>query len=162
MYEKDGERYFIVDGHIAYWDAGPANQANKYGTGFIKCFYDYHRNLSPPEFLWPLEKFEKYTEDDLVHDIFEVGSADVAIFQPTYLGDFYREGFNKLERNAALVAKYPGRLITNGWFDPRAGEAGLKQLEDDAKRYNLRGVKLYTAEWKGDTRGWRLDSPEAY
>jgi uncharacterized protein len=162
MYEKDGERYFIVDSHIAFWDASPANQANKYGTGFINCFYDYHRNLSPPEFLWPLEKFEKYSEDDLIRDIFEVGYADVAIFQPTYLGDFYTEGFNSLARNAALVEKYPGRLITNGWFDPREGEAGLKQLEEDAKRYNLKGVKLYTAEWKGDSRGWRLDSPEAY
>jgi hypothetical protein len=29
MYEKDGERYFIVDGHIHFWDASPANQANK-------------------------------------------------------------------------------------------------------------------------------------
>jgi hypothetical protein len=27
VYEKDGERYFIVDEHIHFWDASPANQA---------------------------------------------------------------------------------------------------------------------------------------
>jgi len=48
VYEKDGERYYIVDGHIHFWDGSPENQANKYGKGFIECFYDYHRNLSRP------------------------------------------------------------------------------------------------------------------
>jgi predicted TIM-barrel fold metal-dependent hydrolase len=162
MYEKDGERYFIVDGHIHFWDASPANQANKYGTGFINCFYDYHRNLGPPEFLWPLEKFEKYSEDDLLHDLFEVGYVDVAIFQPTYLTDFYTNGFNTTEQDAAVAEKHPGRFIVNGSFDPRDGEAGLDALEALTNRYQLKGVKLYTAEWKGDSRGWRLDSPEAY
>ena len=70
MYSKDGENYFIVDGHVHFWDGGPANQANRYGTGFTACFYDYHRNLSPPEYVWPLEKFEKYSEDELLHDLF--------------------------------------------------------------------------------------------
>ncbi|HWE10672.1 MAG TPA: amidohydrolase family protein [Solirubrobacteraceae bacterium] len=162
MYEKDGERYFIVDGHIHFWDASPANQANKYGTGFIKCFYDYQQNLSPPEFKWSLEKFEKYSEDDLLHDIFEVGYADVAIFQPTYLTDFYTNGFNTTEQCAAVAEKHPGKFIVNGAFDPRDGEAGLEALEALVERYQLKGVKLYTAEWKGDSRGWRLDSPEAY
>jgi predicted TIM-barrel fold metal-dependent hydrolase len=162
MYEKDGERYFIVDGHIHFWDASPANQANKYGTGFIRCFYDYHQNLSPPEYKWPLEKFEQYTEEDLLHDIFEVGYADVAIFQPTYLTDFYTNGFNTTEQTAAVAEKYPGKFIVNGAFDPRDGEGGLRALESLVNRYQLKGVKLYTAEWKGESRGWRLDSPEAY
>jgi len=43
-----GEELFIIDGHVHLWDASPANQVNKYGAGFIGCFYDYHRNLSPP------------------------------------------------------------------------------------------------------------------
>ena len=55
MYEKNGERYFIVDGHIHFWDGSPENQANKYGKGFIECFYDYHRNLSPAESTNPTE-----------------------------------------------------------------------------------------------------------
>jgi predicted TIM-barrel fold metal-dependent hydrolase len=162
VYEKDGERYFIVDGHIHFWDASPANQANKYGTGFINCFYDYQQNLSPPEFKWPLQKFEKYSEEDLLHDLFEVGYVDVAIFQPTYLTDFYTNGFNTTEQNAAVAEKHPEKFILNGAFDPRDGEAGLEAFEALVERYQLKGVKLYTAEWKGDSRGWRLDTPEAY
>ena len=123
MYEKDGERYFIVDGHIHFWDASPANQANKYGAGFINCFYDYHCNLSPPEFLWSKEKFQKYTEEDLLHDLFDVGHVDAAIFQPTYLSDFYTNGFNTTEQDAAVAEKHPGRFIVNGSFDPRDGKA---------------------------------------
>ena len=43
MYTKDGENYFIVDAHIALWDARPENQRNIHGKQFIDCFYDYHR-----------------------------------------------------------------------------------------------------------------------
>src|SRR6202521_937115 len=167
MYEKDGERYFIVDGHLHFWDASPSNQANKYGTGFINCFYDYHRNLSPEEWVWPLEKFQKYSESDLIHDLFEVGYVDVGIFQPTYLTDFYTNGFNTTEQNAAVAERHPEhRFIVNGAFDPRIGQGdgqeGLKAFEELVKRYDLKGVKLYTAEWRGDSRGWKLDSPGAY
>jgi uncharacterized protein len=52
-------------------------------------------------------------------------------------------------------------LIVNGRWDPREGEAGLMQLEEDSKRYNLQGVKLYTAEWYDGSRGWTLKQPEA-
>src|ERR671925_1906205 len=57
--------------------------------------------------------------------------------------------------------KYPDRLIANGRWDPRDGDAGLKQLEEDAERHNLQGVKLYTAEWRDGSRGWSLKDPEA-
>jgi len=33
--------------------------------------------------------------------------------------------------------------------DPRDGEAGLEYLESLVHRFGIRGVKLYTAEWKG-------------
>jgi hypothetical protein len=160
MYEKDGERYYVVDGHIALWNAAPDNR-NRFGEGFIKCFYDYHRNLGPAEYLWTLEKFEKYSEDDLMHDVFEVGYADHAIFQPTYLTDFFPGGFNKTEQDAPLAEKHPDLFTLNGSFDPRDGDEGLAYLESLHDRYNIPGVKLYTAEWKGDSRGWKLDSPEA-
>ena len=47
MYRKDDTSYFIVDAHVALWDARPDNQRNIHGKQFIDCFYDYHRNLSP-------------------------------------------------------------------------------------------------------------------
>ena len=156
MFQRNGDRYFVVDGHIHFWDASPENQANKYGEGFINCFYDYHRNLSPEEYVWPLEKFQRYSEDDLMRDLFEVGSVDVAIFQPTYLTDFYTNGFNTTEQDAVLAEKHPDKFVLNGWFDPRDEERGLEEFQALAERYRLKGVKLYTAEWKGDSRGWKL------
>src|SRR5690606_26970036 len=65
-------------------------------------------------------------------------------------------------RNHTLTEKYPGKFITNGRFDPREGDAGLRQLEADVERYGLKGVKLYTAEWYEDSRGYKLSEPEAY
>ena len=162
MYEKDGQRYFIVDGHIHFWDGRPSNQANRYGEGFINCFYDYHRNLSPSSEVWTLEEFWKQSEERILHDLFEVGHVDKAIFQPTYLNDFYVNGFNTTEQDGALAEKHPDKFIVNGSWDPRDGEAGLDKLEALAHRWNLTGVKLYTAEWKGDSKGWKLTDPWSY
>jgi hypothetical protein len=117
--------------------------------------------LGPPETHWPIEKFMKYSEADFVKDVFEDGGVDVGVFQSTYLLEWYKTGFNTVEANAKMAAKHPGRLITNGRWDPREGEAGLQRLEEDAKRYNLQGVKLYTAEWYQGSRGWRLDDEQS-
>lgn len=162
MYEKDGERYFIVDEHVHYWDATPANQANRYGEGFINCFYDYHRNLSPEPVLWDLEHFQRQSEEEVVHDLFDEGYVDKAIFQPTYLSDFFVNGFNTTERNGALAEKHPDRFIVNGSWDPRDGEPGLAALAELTERWRLKGVKLYTAEWKGASKGWKLSDPWSY
>jgi predicted TIM-barrel fold metal-dependent hydrolase len=94
-------------------------------------------------------------------DLFVHGYDDMAIFQPTYLKDFYVNGFNTLEQNAVLKAKYPDRFILNGAFDPRDGEAGLAQLEADVEKHGIKGVKLYTAEWKGDSKGYKLSDAGA-
>jgi hypothetical protein len=160
MYEKDGRQYYVVDGHTHFWDARPENR-NKYGEGFIACFYDYHRNLSPEEYVWPKEKYDKYSEQDIIHDLFEVGYDDKAILQPTYLTDFFPGGFNTTEQDAVIAEKYPDRFILNGAFDPRDGKAGLDDLRRLKEKHDIKGVKLYTAEWKGESRGWKLSDPEA-
>ena len=162
MYERNGEQYFVVDGHIHFWDASPENWIKgqeQYAEGWINCFHAY-MGLAPAETHWPIEKFRKYSESDFVKDVFEDGGADVGIFQSTYLKSWYTNGFNTAEENGKIAEKYPGKLIVNGRWDPREGEAGLKQLEEDAKRYNMQGVKLYTAEWHNGSRGWRLDDEQ--
>ena len=161
MYEKNGRKYFVVDGHVHFWDARPENR-NKYGEGFIACFYDYHRNLSPEEWVWPKEKYDKYSEEDMIHDLFEVGYADKAIMQPTYLTDFFPGGFNTTEQDAEMAAKHPGKFIVNGAFDPRDGEPGLDVFRELAKEHSLQGVKLYTAAWKGQSKGWKLNDYWSY
>jgi uncharacterized protein len=164
MYEKDGEKYFVVDSHMHFWNAAPDNWvpgAEKYADGWINCFHAY-QGLGPPETHWSIEHFQKYSEDDLMKDVFEDGHVDVAIFQPTYLKEWYKEGFNTTERNAALGAKHPGKFIANTRFDPRDGDVGLEQLRADVERYGSKGVKLYTAEWNNGSRGYKLSDPASY
>ena len=51
MYEKDGEKYFIVDSHMHFWDASPENWvegAEQYAKGWIECFHGY-QGLGPAE-----------------------------------------------------------------------------------------------------------------
>ncbi len=159
---KDGEEIFIIDGHTHNWDASPANQKNVHGKQFIDCFYGYHSALSPKEELWPKDKFEKYGAEQMHHDLFVDGPDDMAILQCTYLKDFYNTGFNTIEQNAVVKDQHPDRYILNGAFDPRDGEAGLDALDAMAEKYKIKGVKLYTAEWKGESRGYKLTDPWAY
>jgi uncharacterized protein len=163
MYEKDGEKFFIVDTHIHFWDASPQNWVKgreDLAKGWIECFHAY-QGLGPADTHWTIEKFMKYSEDDFEKDVFEEGKTDHGIFQSTYLKYWYTDGFNTLEQNAPMAEKYDGKLLLNGRWDPREGEAGMRQLEEDAKRYNMKGVKLYTAEWNNGSRGWKLTDPEA-
>jgi predicted TIM-barrel fold metal-dependent hydrolase len=163
MYEKDGEKYFIVDSHLHFWDASPANWVKgqeEYAKGWIECFHAY-QGLGPPETHWPLDKFQKYSLEDFEKDVFNEGHVDVGIFQSTYLKQWYTTGFNTIDDNGALLEKFPGKLRVNGRWDPRDGEAGLKQLEADHAKYGIKGVKLYTAEWNNGSRGWKLTDPEA-
>jgi uncharacterized protein len=156
-----GEEIFVIDGHIGFWDASPENVKNRYGQGFIDCFYDYHRNLSPKEEVWPKERYVKYSENGLLQDLFDDGHVDMAIFQPTYLADFYHNNFSPIERCAPVKERNPERFILNGSFDPRDGEDGLRYLAWQKDRYNIKGVKLYTAEWRGDSKGYKLSDPAA-
>ena len=158
----NGEEIFVIDGHTHLWDASPENQKNKYGKGWIECFYDYHRNLSPTEYVWPLEKYQKYGVATMVNDLFVKGYADLAILQPTYLTDFYIHGFNTLEQNSVLKKAYPDRFILNGAWDARDGEKGLESLRRMKGEWNIKGVKLYTAEWRGESKGFKLSDPESY
>ncbi len=164
MYEKNGEKYFVVDSHMHMWKAGPDNWvkgAEQYAKGWIECFHAY-QSLAPKETHWTIEKFMSYTEDDLMKDVFEDGYVDVAVFQPTYLKEWYTEGFNTTEQNANLGEKHPGMFVLNTRFDPRDGDAGLVELAANVDRYGSRGVKLYTAEWNNGSRGYKLTDPAAY
>jgi len=164
VYEKDGEQYFVVDSHMHYWDASPENWVaghEQYAKGWIECFHAY-MGLGPAETHWPIEKFYKISEETLMKDVFEDGYVDVAVFQPTYLKEWYAGGFNTTEQNGALAEKHPDRFVVNTRWDPREGDQGLEQLEADVARWGSKGVKLYTAEWRGESRGWKLSDPEAY
>ena len=135
----DGEEIFIIDGHTHLWDGSKENQKNIHGQQFIDCFYGYHSALSPKEYVWPKEKFDKYGAETMYNDLFVEGYDDMAIFQPTYLKDFYVNGFNTTEQNAVLKEKYPDRFILNGAWDPRDGEVGLEALRGDGDQVPAQG-----------------------
>lgn len=156
-----GDEYFVVDGHVHWWDGSPENQKNEYGKGFISCFYDYHSGLSPAEYVWPREKYEKYDKETMYQDMFVDGYVDVGILQPTYLTDFYVDGFNTTARDAIVKDEHPDRFVLNSSWDPRDGDRGLAEFEEKVAKYKVKGVKLYTAEWRGDSRGWSLTDPMA-
>jgi uncharacterized protein len=163
MYEKDGEKYYVLDSHLHFWDASPENWrpgAEKYAKGWIECFHAY-MGLGPAETHWPMEHFQKYSADDFDKDVFQDGGVDKAVLQSTYLREWYTNGFNDIEQNAQLLDRFGDKLILNGRWDPREGRAGLEQLEKDHAQYGLKGVKLYTAEWYNGSRGWKLTDPEA-
>ena len=104
-----------------------------------------------------------YTEDDLMKDVFEDGYVDVAIFQPTYLKEWYKEGLqHHRDRTPPWVRSTPGMFVHNTRFDPRDGDIGLEELKANVDRYGSRGVKLYTAEWNAGSRGYKLTDPAAY
>ena len=73
MYEKDGEKYFIVDSHLHFWDASPENWVKgqeQYAKGWIECFHAY-QGLGPPETHWTIEHFQKYSVEDFEKDVFD-------------------------------------------------------------------------------------------
>src|SRR5207302_984113 len=75
VYEKDGEKYFIVDGHTHFWDASPTNWVpgqEEFAKGWIECFHAY-QGLGPAETHWPIEKYQKYDEDTMIKDLVQDG-----------------------------------------------------------------------------------------
>ena len=162
MYRHDGQDIFVVDGHMHLWDANPDNWRNPYGESWIRCFYGFHTALSPSDALWPFEKFCHYGEQTLLDDLFRDGYVDVAILNSTYLYEFYKNGFNSHAQNNVIKAKYPDRFLLCGSFDPRDEEKGMEAFRAMMAEYPISGLKLYTAEWRGTSRGWRLNDPWAY
>ncbi|EGD43191.1 amidohydrolase 2 [Nocardioidaceae bacterium Broad-1] len=162
MITRDDKNYFIVDGHIHIWDGSDENCLNDYGKGWTQCFFDYHNGLSPEEEKWSKERFAKIEKEDVVKDVLDNGGVDVAVFNPTVLSAFYKTGFRREKEALELVEENPGRFILNTSWDPRFGEEGLELLEREASERKIQGVKLYTAEWQGDSRGYSLTDPMAY
>jgi uncharacterized protein len=80
----------------------------------------------------------------------------------TYLFEFYKNGFNTHAQNAFIKTKYPERFLLCGSFDPRDEQPGFDTFRQMMSDYPISGLKLYTAEWRGDSRGWRLNNPWAY
>ncbi|AHC52142.1 amidohydrolase [Sulfolobus acidocaldarius SUSAZ] len=171
---KSGRREEIpvIDYHAHIWKADESNWLRpELAKGWISCFYDYQTALTPDEYRMDFETFEYYGHEKFIEDVMINGYVDVAITQPQYLLYFYKKPFGNTEEFGKLAVENPYRFVIGTRFDPRDGEEGKRQLEEDVRKYRvkpwqMRHVKLYTAEWKEVdgklSRGWRLDSKEAY
>ena len=152
----EGDRIFVIDGHVHLWDAREENRRNRYGLTFIESFWGAHVGMTPVDQRWPWDRFLHYGVEGAARDLFEDGYCDMAIMLPTYLYEFYREGFNTTAQCAALKEAFPNKVILNGRLDPRDGERGLDRLEADHEKWKFKGVKIYTAEWNGVSKGYSL------
>ena len=164
MYEKDGEKYFIFDSHLHFWDACPANWVKgheEYAKGWIECFHAY-QGLGP------------------------AGDALDARELPEVLGRGLREGrlhrrrrrqgrlpvdvpegvvHERLQRHRAergAAGALPGQAASSTAAGTRArARPGSSSSRPTTRKYGIKGVKLYTAEWHEGSRGWKLTDEAA-
>ncbi len=151
-----GDKVFVVDGHIHLWDARPENRRNRYGLTFIESFWGGHTGMTPKGQVWDFERFLHYGVEGAAKDLFEDGYVDVGVMLPTDLREFYVDGFNTVEQCAAFKRAYPDKVVLNGRCDPREGERGLDRLRREHETWKFKGVKLYTGEWNGVSKGYSL------
>ncbi|WP_191058431.1 amidohydrolase family protein [Geminicoccus harenae] len=152
----EGDKVLVIDGHIHLWDARPENRRNRYGLTFIESFWGSHVGMTPQDQRWDFDRFCWYGIEGAAKDLFEDGYVDYGIMLPTNLHDFYVNGFNTIQQCAAFKEAYPDKVILNGRCDPRDGQRGLDRLEAEHAQWKFKGVKLYTAEWNGVSKGYTL------
>lgn len=107
------------------------------------------------------ETFRKVDPDWYLETVFVEGDNDMAILSTQVLMDFYHTGFTHPERNAELVKRAPNRLIPLGGIDPRDPDA-LGHVDHQVKDLGMSGFKWYTAEWRGESRGWKANDPMVF
>jgi predicted TIM-barrel fold metal-dependent hydrolase len=159
---KDG--HFVFDGHTGFWDASAENCKNRFGEAFIETFYAFHTGLNPadPKHLMDYEtQFRKVDPDWYIEEMFVKGSADMSVLSTQVLSDFYHTGFVNPERNAQLASRYPDRIIPLGGVDPRIDNAA-DEVERQISELGMQGFKWYTAEWRGESRGWKANDPAVF
>src|SRR2546422_5186055 len=152
----DGKKQdiFVVDYHFHIWNAAKENWLRPdLAKGWINCFYDYTRALSPKEYVWDWDTYAYYGEEKALRDVFGDGHVDMAIFEPQTLMYFYHKGFSNVDAISGYVTKWPDRLVMGSRWDPRDGEAGKALLAEQVKKFRIppfqmRNGKLSTAGWK--------------
>src|SRR5256712_8544455 len=123
----DGKKQdiFVADYHFHIWNAAKDNWLRPdLAKGWINCFYDYTKALSPPEYVWDWDTYAYYGEEKALHDVFLDGGVDMAIFEPQTLMYFYHKGFSNVDAIRGYVTKWPDRLVMGSRWDPRDGEKG--------------------------------------
>ena len=166
MYEKDGEKYFIVDEHSTSGTPGRENWVEgreNLAKGWIDCFYGYHQ-LGPPETHWDMEKYLRWTARGLRAGRVRRGPRRQrrSSSRPTSSTGTTRAS-TPSSATGGSPTTYPGKFIVNGRWDPREGEAGSSQLEEDAQEVEPQGRQaLHRRVARATRAAGKMDEPEAY
>ena len=159
---KDGA--FVFDAHTGVWDASPENCKNRFGEAFIETFYAFHKGFNPPDPQWSMDfdtVFRKVDPDWYLEEMFVKGDADMAILSTQVLMDFYHRGFVTADSNKRVRDRVPERIISLGGIDPRNPKA-LEEVTRQITECDVQGFKWYTAEWRGESRGWKANDPMVF
>ena len=165
MYEKDGEKYFIVDEHQHFWNARPDNWVEgreNLAKGWIDCFYGYHQ-LGPPETHWDSRSTSGGPSKTTATTCSRRATSTTRSSSRRTSSYWYKEGFNTTKRN-----RHGGRGLSRARSSSTAGGTRVRARRappvrgETTSAYNYKGVKLYTAEWYGNSRGYKVSDPEAY
>ena len=98
MYEKDGEKYFIFDTHLHFWDASPENWVQ--GRRGVREGLDRVLPRLPGPRAGRRRTGRSSTSrstrwSDFEKDVFIDGHVDMAVFQSTYLKEWYTNGLQR-------------------------------------------------------------------
>ncbi|GAC1385241.1 MAG: amidohydrolase family protein [Herpetosiphon sp.] len=155
---------FVMDAHTGCWDASAANCKNRFGDAFIETFYAFQKGFNPPGAQYTMDyetQFRKTDPDWYLDEMFVKGEADMSILSTQVLMDFYHTGFVTADSNKKLRDRAPERILSLGGVDPRDPKA-LYEVERQITECGVNGFKWYTAEWRGDSRGWKANDPMVF
>src|SRR2546421_2444101 len=150
----DGKKQdiFVVDYHFHIWNAAKENWLRPdLAKGWINCFYDYTKALSPKEYVWDWDTYAYYGEEKALHDVFGEGHVDMAIFEPQTLNYFYHKGFSNVDAIGGEVTKRAGRPPVGRRGGARGGGGGEGRLGE--KMEKSRELAVLTRSRKNITAG---------
>ena len=159
----DGKEIFILDAHTHFWDGSPENQRNIHGKQFIECFFAYHTALSPKEELLVAVASSRSTpRTTSTATCSSTGPTTWRSSRPRCSAISTRTASATSSASTEMAKRHPEDASSStAPIDPRDGEQALEYIHWMKETYNIQGVKLYTAEWKGEFKGYKLNDAGA-
>ena len=151
MYEKDGEKYFIVDSHLHFWDAQPGElgqgpRAVRQGLDRVLPRLPWGWARRRPTGRWSTSRSTPSRTSRRTSSRTATSTGHLPVDVPAGVVH-ERVQRHRAERRPARPL--PGQAHRQRPLGPARRRGRARQLEADHAKYGLQGVKLYTAEWHG-------------
>jgi predicted TIM-barrel fold metal-dependent hydrolase len=149
----------VFDNVVHVHNIDPANMLGPEGEVGINAWWKFLKSF--PEDKRPADfgEFAKRWSVDEVHKVVFDGSTDFAMAQTVPLFDIWKDGLAAVERQHALKAKDPERVVFVGGTDPvfNGVKGSVEEIERQIEELGARSMKFYNAHSRGRT--WRCDDP---